>query len=496
MQQMMQMMQMMFQFMMKMMEMMMKMFGINPQQPQTNQQQQQQQSPLQQTLQNQYPAQQTQYPQSQQSYPNQLSQQSPFQFVPSNASSGNTSYPSYYPTAGSTGSSSAAAASATSNGSSSAAAAASASNGSSSAAAAASTTNATLANSSDAYSKLDNKDRQWAQGKDLGAVDKNGNPKFLVAQGADKQYHLYQGVDEQGKRYKAVNQQASGSNYLYVTDPSKNKAALSASNNGGSITGASAAAASAAASATNGSASASAAASASVGGASASAAAAASSSAGASAAAAAAAASSGSAQQGGLIVNQGGGTTGSPLILDTNKDGKVSAEAGKGVDINGDGKADGAATGGDKMLAMGDLNGDGKITGKEVFGNETINPFTGQKVNNDTNKDGKTDGFEALNEVAKSAQQQTGIKCIDDNGQVDVQKLKQVLESSGKGSLGMISDNNTSKLEGLGDVSKINTQGYMNQQQTGAVQHNQLGSYIDASGKTQKVNDVWFQLAA
>lgn len=180
--------------------------------------------------------------------------------------------------------------------------------------------------------------------------------------------------------------------------------------------------------------------------------------------------------------------TGSPLILDTNKDGQVSATQGKGVDVDGDGKADGAATGGDKMLAMGDLDGDGKITGKEVFGNETIDPFTGQKLN-------AKDGFDALNKVAKSAEAHTGKKCMDENGNVDVQKLKQILEESGKGSLGMISDDNNTQLEGLGDVATINTTNYKTQQQTGAVQHNQLGSYTDTSGKTQKVDDVWFQLA-
>ena len=52
-----------------------------------------------------------------------------------------------------------------------------------------------------------------------------------------------------------------------------------------------------------------------------------------------------------------------------------AAEHGKGVDIDGNGKADGAAVNGDKMLAMNvDLNKDGKsdeVTGKQVFGDKT-----------------------------------------------------------------------------------------------------------------------------
>ncbi len=123
---------------------------------------------------------------------------------------------------------------------------------------------------------------------------------------------------------------------------------------------------------------------------------------------------------------------------------KVSAEAGKGVDINGDGKADGAATNGDKMLTLGDVNKDGKITGEEVLGDQTVDPFTGQKLN-------AKNGFDALEKVADSAEKHTGIKCKDDNGNVDLQKLKAALEQSGKGNLGMVSGADN-KVEELGNV--------------------------------------------
>jgi hypothetical protein len=81
--------------------------------------------------------------------------------------------------------------------------------------------------------------------------------------------------------------------------------------------------------------------------------------------------------------------------------------------------------------------------------------------------------------------------CIDDNGVVNLQNLSQALESEGIG-LGMISGNNTTNLESLGDVASIDTANYVEQQDTGDVRHNQLGTYQDTGGDTHKVDDVWF----
>ena len=179
----------------------------------------------------------------------------------------------------------------------------------------------------------------------------------------------------------------------------------------------------------------------------------------------------------------GEGESSDPLILDMDKDGRVEATAGKGVDIDGDGKMDGAASGGDKMLAMGDLNGNGRVDGSEVFGNETVNPFTGEKFN-------AANGFEALKMIAESARRHTGIDCMDDNGNVDVQKLKTALESVGV-DLGLISDDNVTNLESLGDIATINTH-YTEQNDSGDVQHRQSGNYTDTNGQTHKADDVWF----
>ncbi len=173
----------------------------------------------------------------------------------------------------------------------------------------------------------------------------------------------------------------------------------------------------------------------------------------------------------------------SPLILDTNKDGKVSAAAGLGVDVDGDGIADGAAVDGDKMLAMSDINGNGTIDGTEVFGNNTVNPFTGEAIK-------AANGFEALKAVAESAKASTGIECIKD-GNVDMAALKQALATVGV-KLGLISGANNTELEELTDVSYINVADYKEVEATGDVQNRQLGSYSDADGKTYSIDDVWF----
>lgn len=179
-----------------------------------------------------------------------------------------------------------------------------------------------------------------------------------------------------------------------------------------------------------------------------------------------------------------GVSTNSPLIIDFNKDGKVSAMAGKGVDIDNDGTADGAAVDGDKMLAMSDINGNGKIDGAEVFGNKTVDPFTGNALN-------AANGFEALKLVAESAEKATGMKCYT-NGEVDLEALKKALGTVGI-NLGFISDDNVSELEALSKVKAINVDSYKEQQETGAVQHNQLGSATFDDGSTVAVHDVWFQ---
>jgi hypothetical protein len=174
----------------------------------------------------------------------------------------------------------------------------------------------------------------------------------------------------------------------------------------------------------------------------------------------------------------------SPIIVDFNRDGVVSAASGEGVDVNGDGIADGYATGGDKMLAMSDMNGNGKIDGEEVFGDKTVNPFTGEAIN-------AANGFEALKVVAQSAQDKTGITCYKD-GFVDLQALKNALNSIGY-NLGFISENNVTELEDLAHVAALNVDNYDEVDAEGDVQHRQQGSYVDNEGNTYAANDVWFK---
>ena len=179
-----------------------------------------------------------------------------------------------------------------------------------------------------------------------------------------------------------------------------------------------------------------------------------------------------------------GGTHQSPIVVDFNQDGKVSAKAGAGVDIDQDGIGDGYASDGDKMLAMSDVNKSGAIDGSEVFGDQTVSPFTGEKLN-------AANGFEALKMIAQEAEQYTGIKCLK-NGDVDLRLLKSALETVGV-NLGFISESNVSELEDLAHVASINVEEYDEVDATGDVQHRQLGSYKTVDDETYSANDVWFK---
>lgn len=174
----------------------------------------------------------------------------------------------------------------------------------------------------------------------------------------------------------------------------------------------------------------------------------------------------------------------SPIVIDFNKDGKVSAESGAGVDVDGNGVADGAATGGDKMLAMSDINGNGQIDGSEVFGDQTVSPFTGEKIN-------AANGFEALKVIAQQAEEKTGIKCYS-GGLVDLQALKTALATVGV-NLGLISEDNVNELEDLAHVVALNVDNYNEVAEDGDVQHRQQGSYVADDGQTYGADDVWFK---
>ncbi len=174
----------------------------------------------------------------------------------------------------------------------------------------------------------------------------------------------------------------------------------------------------------------------------------------------------------------------SPIIVDFNKDGVVSAADGKGVDVDGNGVEDGAAVGGDKMLAMSDTNGNGTIDGSEVFGDQTVSPFTGEKLNAEN-------GFEALKAIAQQAKEYTGTNCMKGDF-VDLQALKTALASVGV-NLGFISDENNTEIEDLAHVTAINVGNYEQVDAEGNVQHRQQGTYVDSDGKEYGADDVWFK---
>lgn len=195
-----------------------------------------------------------------------------------------------------------------------------------------------------------------------------------------------------------------------------------------------------------------------------------------------------------VTVNQGYSSKWySPLIIDYNRDGIVSAQSGIGVDINNDGKADGAATNGDKMLAMSDINGNNEIDGTEVFGNNTIDPFTNKKIE-------AQNGFEALEKLALSAEEKTGIKIIEGEN-VNLEQLEKALNTIGV-SLGTISDYNVTELESIGELKSINVKDYQNttidttKNETQDIEHRQLGYGEFKDGTKTKINDVWFASVA
>ena len=171
-----------------------------------------------------------------------------------------------------------------------------------------------------------------------------------------------------------------------------------------------------------------------------------------------------------------------PIIVDFNRDGSISALQGRGVDLDGDGISDGAASKGDKMLAMSDLDGNKKIDGGEVFGDQTVSPFSHQKLN-------AANGFEALAMIAKEAEQYTGINCINADGDVDLASLKRALNTVGV-NIGFISENNVTNLEDLAHVASINVSKYANIAEGANVQ---TGYYTDSTGNRYKANDVWFK---
>lgn len=175
-----------------------------------------------------------------------------------------------------------------------------------------------------------------------------------------------------------------------------------------------------------------------------------------------------------------------PLILDTNKDGIVSTiktNTNYGIDINGDGIADGAGNSGDKMLAMSDMNNTGTIDGTELFGDGTVSPFTGKKLN-------AANGFEALKMIALEAKQYVDIDCMNGDN-VDIQKLAQALARVNV-RLGLVGGNNNTSLEGLGDIQSINVAYRSLDDLDTPVQHRQQSTYTTTDGKQYKADDVVF----
>ncbi|KAI3652787.1 hypothetical protein MP228_002212 [Amoeboaphelidium protococcarum] len=180
----------------------------------------------------------------------------------------------------------------------------------------------------------------------------------------------------------------------------------------------------------------------------------------------------------------------SPLVFDLNNDGVVSAKRGVGISFNHEDidQHVGAATGGDKMLAMSDTNQNGVIDSQEVFGDRTISPLTKKPYQ-------ARNGFEALKMLVSELSPICGNLYIDKIGTyVDTDKLRGCLKQIGS-DLGFISDSNVRVLEDLGDVLAINVADYIDSPEDNqdGIGHYQKSVFLDRLGRKRKVDDVWFR---
>ena len=254
--------------------------------------------------------------------------------------------------------------------------------------------------------------------------------------------------------------------------------------------------------------------------------------------------------------HSGSSLTNSPLILDMNRDGVISADVGLGIRIDvpdTDGQSPqstrprpahhrGAAVGGDKMLAMCDFVRDvrdsnddmdatnGEVDIREVFGDRTHDPFDPEHRPLHA-----PNGFVALRWVAERAQQrfpQLPIVVVSPSSSsssdsstttqppsilVQLKPLRQALRAVGC-DLGLLSGDNVRHLEPFtsGDSDLGDNQGDMNQNQknheviaievgryrstpddrrANGIEDRQRGHYVDACGHQFSVDDLWFPAA-
>ena len=177
-----------------------------------------------------------------------------------------------------------------------------------------------------------------------------------------------------------------------------------------------------------------------------------------------------------------------------NHDNQVSTTITFGIHqflANGTTMTLGAAVNGDKMLAMCDWNRNGEVDHAEVFGDGTVDPFSGTELK-------AADGFEALNAVAKSAADRYPDLAILGNAKsgavlVNLSPLRQALQRI-QCDLGFISDQNIQKLELIGDAVSVQVTDYEHtpNDQIDGVAFAQKSYYLDSNGKKWGVTDVWF----
>lgn len=185
-----------------------------------------------------------------------------------------------------------------------------------------------------------------------------------------------------------------------------------------------------------------------------------------------------------------------PLVVDYNKDGIVSGILRSGISLNVSDwqQRSGAATNGDKMLAMCDLNKNGIIDGTEIFSHLTEFPLFPTQ-----NK--SANGFAALHRVAQALAFKypdlSIVRWFKGKRYVLLEVLQTALKRMNC-NLGFISDDNRdpAKLEAFGHVLGIDVTGFVTNSSAimgndGIIRYH-TSTYFDSDGIIHPVAGLFF----
>ena len=99
----------------------------------------------------------------------------------------------------------------------------------------------------------------------------------------------------------------------------------------------------------------------------------------------------------------------------------------------------------------------------------------------------------AISAAIYADENEINTQVITTDGFVELEALKYLLNQIGW-DIGLISDNNVNKLETLGHVSAISTNYYEQEDEGGALEERQVGTYRDTDNALHKVADIWVRI--